>query len=362
MNAFPSGEAPARAGKLGHLLLFVLLGAALLALFAAELSLGTVRVPSAGVFSWLLGGSAGKETWDVILGELRLPRAAAAALGGAALAVGGLILQTLFRNPLAGPWALGITAGAQLGVAMVVVAGAVAGSTAMAAAFARAPFLAELSLSAGAVAGAVAMLVAIGLLARRTGAVTLLIVGLMAGFLAQGLVGVLLHFTTENQATVYSTWSDGSFGGVTRAKLAILAPAVLGGLALAFLLIKSLNALLLGERYAQSLGLDATRVRQVALLAVAALSGSVTAYCGPVLFLDLAVPHLCRFLLRSADHRVLVPATTLLGAVLALAADLVVHLPWRHHFLHLNTVHALIGAPVVLWVVLRERRSGELEL
>lgn len=359
-----SGEGDPRsgAGALRPAIVFALLAAALVALFAAELSLGTVRVPLGEIFSWLSGHSTGKESHDVILAELRLPRAAGAALGGAALALGGLILQTLFRNPLAGPWALGITAGAQLGVALVAVAGAIVGSSALATAFSRFAFLSELPLAAGAMAGAAAMLLAIALLARRTGAVTLLIVGLMAGFLAQGLVGVLLHFTTENQATVYSNWSDGSFGGVTPAKLAFLAPAVGLGLLLGFLLIKPLNALLLGERYAHSLGVQVEKARRAALLAVVCLGGTVTAYCGPVLFLDLAVPHLCRGLFRSADHRLLVPAVSLLGAVIALAADLVVHLPWRHHFLHLNAVNALIGAPVVLWVVLRQRRGGEVQL
>lgn len=340
---------------LGMVLLLLLV----LVLGLIELSWGTVAIPPGELLDLLLNGNTSKPTWDVIVLELRLPRAIAAALGGAALALGGLLLQTLFRNPLAGPWALGITAGAQLGVALVAATAALVGGSALATALTYFSFFSELSLAVGAGGGAAAMLLLIAALARRTSAVTLLVVGLMAGFLAQGLVGVLLHFTTENQAKVFSTWSDGSFGGVTAAKLAILAPLVLAGLVLAFLLIKSLNALLLGERYAMSLGLRVQRVRQLVLFTVVCLAGSVTAYCGPVLFLDLAVPHLCRGLFRSADHRVLVPGVALLGAALALAADLIVHLPWQHHFLHLNAVNALIGAPVVIWVVLRQRPSGE---
>ncbi|MEM6795913.1 MAG: iron chelate uptake ABC transporter family permease subunit, partial [Acidobacteriota bacterium] len=261
----------------------------------------------------------------------------------------------LFRNPLAGPWALGLTAGAQLGVALVAVAGAVAGSAGLAVALERLGVIADLSLAAGAFGGATAVLVGVVALSRRVNAVTLLIAGLMFGFLAQGLVGVLLHFTTESQIEVFENWSDGSFGGVTADKLTVLAPAVALGLLLIGLSIKPLNALLLGERYARSLGVRIERARNTALFAVVCLAGSVTAYCGPILFLDLAVPHLCRGLFRTTDHRILVPAVALVGSTVALAADLIVHLPWRQHFLHLNAVNALIGAPVVLWVLLRRR-------
>lgn len=358
MSTSPSAPSPGRPSRLRVALVFPVLAVLFVVLFAAELALGTVSIPLAEIVTILLGGESSQEIWRVIVLELRLPRAITACLAGTALALGGLTLQTLFRNPLAGPWALGITAGAQLGVAMVAVAGAVAGSIGLAVALSRLGVLADLSLAAGAFAGATAMLMAVVALSRRVNAVTLLIAGLMFGFLAQGLVAVLLHFTTENQVEVYENWNDGSFGGVTPDKLVVLAPAVALGLFLIGASIKPLNALLLGERYARSLGVRIRRTRNTALFAVVCLAGSVTAYCGPILFLDLAVPHLCRGLFRTTDHRILVPAVALVGSTVALAADLIVHLPWRQHFLHLNAVNALIGAPVVLWVLLRRRSAN----
>ncbi|HBL25842.1 MAG TPA: iron ABC transporter permease [Acidobacteria bacterium] len=338
--------------------LLLLLAVAVVALFLLSLSIGSVAIPLRDVLSLLGGGAAAKATWSTILFELRLPRALAAALSGAALAVAGLQMQTLFRNPLAGPWALGVTAGAQLGVALVVTAAAAVGSELLA----RLAWLGELSLTAGAFLGASLVLLAVTAAARQVSAVTLLIVGLMFGYLSQGLVSLVLHFTTETQSRIFSNWLDGSFGGVTPARLGVLVPALLAGLLGAVLLVKPLNALLLGERYARSLGAAVGGVRTAALLGTVVLAGTVTAYCGAIAFLDIAVPHLGRGLLRTSDHRRLVPGVALLGALLALGADLIVHLPWDRHFLHLNAVNALVGAPVVLWVILRQRRGRALEL
>lgn len=330
-------------------------------LFLLELAVGSVPIPLREVLAMLAGGEAARATWETILFDLRLPRALTAMLGGGALAVGGLLLQTLFRNPLAGPWALGITAGAQLGVAVFVAAGsALAAITA--AVLPAVPLPGSVSIAAAASAGAGAVLLLVLALARRVSAITLLIVGLMLGYASQGLVSVALHFTDETRNRVYGHWSDGSFGGVTWEQLAILAPAVLAGLALAFLLAKPLDAFLLGETYARSFGVDVPKVRRAVLAGSVVLAGITAAYCGVVVFLDLAVPHLCRGLFRTSSHRLLIPAAALMGALLALAADLFVHLPWERHFLHLNAVNALVGVPVVLWVILRRRSRGALEL
>jgi iron complex transport system permease protein len=196
--------------------------------------------------------------------------------------------------------------------------------------------------------------------ARRVNAVTLLILGIMLQFMAQGLVSILLHFANENMAKVYGSWNEANYNAVTWDRLSNLAPVLIGGLVAANLLAKPLNALLLGEGYAQSLGLNVRRTRFGILAGVIVTAGAITAYCGPVSFLDIIVPQICRGLLRTADHRWLMPATMLAGAVLGLSGDLLINLPWEEHFLHLNPVHALIGGPVVLWLIFGRRSHSDL--
>ena len=331
--------------------------ASTLLLFTLELSVGSVRVGLADVIGALTGplGDSGKHA---IVWDLRLPRALTAALAGAALGVCGLQLQTLFRNPLAGPWALGITAGAQVGVAFVVMSAAVVGSE-----FLRSfQSFGSLGSIAGAGLGVAAVMALMAAAAKRVSTVALLIFGLMLGFMAEGLVSVLLHFTNETQARVYASWSDGSYGGVTWAQLQILAPLTAVGLGLAVVLAKPLNALLMGEDYARTMGADVVRTRYAAIASVILLAGPVTAYCGPITFLGIITPHICRGCFRTSDHRMLTPAVVLAGAALGLVGDLVVHGPWERHFLHLNPVNALIGGPIVVAVILRQRRLGGLAL
>ncbi len=332
-------------------LAFAGLLAGVIGLFLLELMIGSVAIPLRDILTLLIGGEAGQAAWATILYELRLPRAITACVGGAAFGAAGLQLQTLFRNPLAGPWALGITAGAQLGVALVVVAGSVVGSAFLE----QVAFLSNLGLVAGAGLGAALVLAVIASVSRRVSTITLLIMGLMLGFLANGLVSVVLHFTNETQGKVFASWNDGSFAGVHWEHFPILLPMLLVGIVAALLLVKPLNALLLGERYAATLGLSVGRARMMALTSAVLLAAPVTAYCGPILFIGLIVPHLCRGLFNTSDHRILMPAVLLMGSVLALGADLFVHLPWERHFLHLNAVNALLGAPVVIWVILRNK-------
>ena len=331
--------------------------AAPLLLFTLELSVGSVRVGLSDVIG-VLTGPLGDSSKHAIIWDLRLPRALTAALAGAALGICGLLLQTLFRNPLAGPWALGITAGAQVGVAFVVMSAAVVGSE-----FLRAfQSFGSLGSVAGAGLGSSAVIVLMAAAAKRVSTVALLIFGLMLGFMGEGLVSVLLHFTNETQARVYASWSDGSYGGVTWTQLQILAPLTAVGLGLAVVLTKPLNALLMGEDYAQTMGADVVRTRYAALASVILLAGPVTAYCGPITFLGIITPHICRGFFRTSDHRTLTPAVILAGAALGLVGDLVVHGPWERHFLHLNPVNALIGGPIIVAVILRQRRLGGLAL
>ena len=340
-----------------YALVYAALAFALLIMLLLELAIGAVHVPPFEVLQILTGAGAVDDPLSRIVLQFRLPRLLTAAASGAALGCCGLMLQTLFRNPLADPYVLGIVHGGRLGVAVIVVIAGAAGDTF----FAKFGVLGGLSFTAAAALGCVAVLLLMMLVSRRVNTVTLLIVGLMLGYLAQGLISVVLHFTDEFQAGLFETWNDGSYAGVTQEQLWVLVPIVTIGLLLSLALVKPMNALQLGEHYARTLGVHVTRVRVLAFTAVALLAGTVTAYCGPVAFVGIIVAHVCRGLLRTSDHRLLIPATMLMGAVLALTADLITHLPWSKHFLHLNAVNGLIGAPIVLWVLLRARAARALE-
>lgn len=338
-----------------------LFGALVLApmiLFVMVLTIGSVSIPASEALRYALGFELQSQTAATILGELRLPRAITSLACGAALGAAGLQLQTLFRNPLAGPWALGLTGGAQLGVAVVIATGTIVGSESLA----RLSFLNELGIITGAVLGAGIVTAAIAGISRRVSTTTLLIVGLMLGYLSEGLVSIVLHFTTEVQGRVFASWNDGSFAGVQWQDFPVLLPCIGVGLTLALVLVKPLNTLLLGESYAVSLGLPVARSRLAILMGAVILAAPVTAYCGPVLFVGIIAPHMARGLLNNSDHRLLMPATMLLGATLCLTADLIVHLPWERHVLHLNAVNAAVGAPFVIWILIRNRNVRAMDI
>jgi iron complex transport system permease protein len=337
---------------------YVLLVAAMLAAFLLELTIGAVRIPVGDVLSILAGGESESVTWSRIVLSFRVPRALNALVSGAALGVCGLVLQTLFRNPLADPFVLGIMHGARLGVAVLVVLTGVAG-TAFAARFGE---LGTWALSAAAAAGAIGVLLLMLSVSRRVTTVTLLIVGLLIGYVCIGLISALLHFVDEVQARAFTQWEGGSFDGITQQQLVMLLPLVAGGIALAHALVKPLNALLLGEAYASTMGISVARARLLTFGCVGLLAGPVTAFCGAIPFLGLVAAHVARGLLQTSDHRLLMPAAALMGAVLALTTDLVTHLPWAKHFLHLDAVIGMIGAPVALWVILRRRQMRALEV
>jgi iron complex transport system permease protein len=337
--------------------------AALLALlaflFCLALAMGSVSIPLGEVVAGLLGRPVSDPVWDSIVWQIRLPRCLTAVLAGSALALSGLQMQTLFRNPLAGPYSMGIAAGAALGVALAVLAGA--GTDAL---LPGLPSLRGLGSQIGAagcaVAGAAGVMLMVLALSRRIRSnTTLLILGLMFGQLAGALVSVLQAFSSSEQIRAFTFWTFGSYAGVTWSQLPVLSAAVLTGIAVAAFSAKPLNALLLGWTYARSMGVPIQMLRFMMLAGTSVLTGSVTAFCGPVAFLGLAVPHLCRGLLRTADHRALIPACILMGASLSLAADLVSRLPGNDKALPLNAVTALVGAPVVIWVLLRRRAPRE---
>ncbi|RUQ37033.1 MAG: iron ABC transporter permease [Candidatus Competibacteraceae bacterium] len=350
-EAFPQiGEGRKRMGGEGwRLACLTGLALALVGAFLLSLALGSVRIPLTEVIAVLSGGEATKPSWSYIILAFRLPKALTAILAGAALAVSGLQMQTLFRNPLADPSILGINAGASLGVALVVLAtGAATGF------LSNVGLLGDLSLIASAIAGA-SLVTGLVIVAARwlRHAMTLLILGLMLSYATSAVVSILIYFSVPEQIQAYIAWTFGSFGGVTGRQLTILAPVIGAGLLLAGLLAKPLNALLLGEAYARSMGVHVQRVRFWLITGTSVLAGTVTAFCGPIAFLGVAIPHLCRALLCTSDHRLLVPATLLMGGLVALLADLIASVPGSRVLLPLNAVTALLGAPIVVWIVLR---------
>ncbi|MDE2663780.1 MAG: iron ABC transporter permease [Gemmatimonadota bacterium] len=332
-------------------MLWLLLGAALLILVGLELTLGAVWIPPGEVLG-LLAGTESDAVLGRILLEFRVPRMLTAIVAGASLGVCGMLLQTTFRNPLADAWFLGLVHSARLGVAVLVVTSAAAGQTVLA----SLGVLSNLSLVVAAATGALVMTLILMALAPRVGPVTLLLSGLMLGQTAEGLISVVLHFTTEAQARAFASWNDGTFTTVSWSQWSIMGALTLVGLVAALGRTKSLNSLMLGDDYARTLGLRVKRARIQALAAAALLAGVVTAFCGPIAFLGLLAPHLARALFGTADHRALVPAAAVTGAALAALADLITHLPWSRHVLHMNAVMGLIGAPVVLVLLLR--RAG----
>lgn len=328
--------------------LLVLLGVCLIA-FLARLALGSVNIPLREVIVILSGGEASRSTWESIVLRLRLPGAVTAALAGAALSVSGLQMQTFFRNPLAGPFVIGISSGASLGVALVVLGGSTLLTTN--------GFQGDLGITLAACVGATAVMVLVLGVARRVrSSMTLLVLGVMFGYATGALVSLLMYFSRPDEISAYISWTFGSFSGVPWGAIKIYAPVILAALALALALSKPLNALLLGEAYARSMGLNVQRARIWIIASAAFLAGTVTAFCGPISFIGLAVPHLCRSLLNTSDHRLLLPATVLLGAIVALTADLIAQVPTMQNVtLPLNAVTAVFGAPVVIWVILRRR-------
>lgn len=321
-------------------------------MFLLALAVGSVSIPLADIVTVLLGGEASKASWTTIVLKFRLPKALTATLVGAALGASGLMMQTFFRNPLAGPFVLGISSGASLGVALVVLSAGTVGGTLLA----GIGLFGDISLAVAAMLGAGLVMILVLLMARRIqSSMTLLVLGVMIGFLTNALVSLLMFFSIPEQIQAYINWTFGSFSDVTWSELRILAPAVLVGLLLVLWLIKPLNALLLGEAYARSLGLNVRRTRIWIVAATAMLAGVVTAFAGPIGFLGIAVPHLCRSLFGTSDHKALVPATIVVGAIVALVAAIIAEVPGSNLVLPLNAIMAVIGAPVVIGVILRRR-------
>lgn len=332
----------------------LLLVAAIFILFFLNLLLGSVEIPVKSVWNIITGGSGESEIWQNIVLKSRVPQSLTALVAGAGLAVSGLQMQTVFRNPLAGPSVLGISSGASLGVAFVVLLSGSIGGVALS----SLGFFGELALTVAAIAGALSVMALIVFVSQKVkGNVTLLIIGVMIGYVANAVIGVLKFFSVEEDIRAYVIWGLGSFARVSGNQVVVFVCIMAVLLPLSFLLIKTLNLLLLGDAYARNLGLNIKRARLFVITCSGVLVAIVTAYCGPITFLGLAVPHLCRGIFRSSDHRVLMPASLLAGAALALLCNLIARMPGFEGALPVNSVTAIVGAPVVIYVLFKKRHN-----
>lgn len=333
---------PRRPIDLSSATLFAVGAVVLVLLFCLDLSVGSVGIPLSDVWNALVGGDCQPATRRIIL-DIRLMKALVAALVGAALTVSGLEMQTLFRNPLAGPYVLGISSGASLGVAVLILGMPAWGLTAA---------LSPLGIAGAAWVGAALVLVVIALVAQRIRDImVILILGMMFSSGVGAVVQILQYISDEESLKSFVIWTMGSLGDVTRSQLWILLPSVAVGLLLAVAAIKPLNMLLFGEDYAVTMGLDIRRSRFLLFASTTLLAGTATAFCGPIGFIGLAMPHVTRLIFRNSDHRVLVPATMIVGAAVMLVCDILSKL----FVLPVNAVTALFGIPVVIWVVLRSK-------
>nr|WP_314835395.1 iron ABC transporter permease [uncultured Flavobacterium sp.] len=323
----------------------------MVALFLINISLGSVSIPVKEVFNSLTGGVSSKETWEYIIINYRLPKAIAAILTGMGLAISGLLMQTLFRNPLAGPYVLGLSSGASLGVAMVILGAAFLPS------FLSTFLLSSYGIVIASSLGSFLVLLAVLVVSQQLrDTMAILIVGLMFGSLTSAIVGTLTYFSTAEQLQKFTFWSMGNLGNLSWTSISILSVCVSIGLLLSMFSIKPLNALLLGENYAKSLGLNYNKARLIIIFATSILAGSITAFAGPIAFVGLAVPHIAKLVFQTSNHTTLFWSTLLFGASIMLICDSISQLPGSDITLPINAVTSIFGAPIVIWLLIRKRK------
>lgn len=327
---------------------FALLAALLLLCFGINISFGSVEIPLSATLNELFGLQNADDSFGYIIWNYRIPKAFTAILVGSGLSLSGLLMQTLFRNPLAGPFVLGISSGASLGAALLIMGGGL-----FAASYA---VVNDLSLSIASSLGSILVLLIVVAIARKVkDTMALLIIGLMFASITAAVVTVLSYFAKAEELQQYIFWTFGTVGNLDLNQVLILGAVVGTGLLLSIVAIKSLNALLLGENYARSLGVRIGRSRYLIIIATGLLAGSVTAFAGPIAFIGLAVPHLTRQLFNSTDHKLLVPGVMLYGGILLLICDTIAQLPSSSYVLPINAITSIVGAPVVIWLLLRKR-------
>lgn len=319
--------------------------------FLINLSSGSVNIPLADTFNSLFGNKVDNDSWNYIIWDYRIPKAITAILVGASLSLSGLLMQTLFRNPLAGPFVLGISSGASLGAALFIMGSSLFGGLAAYSA------INDISLAIAASIGSfLVLMVVVTLASKIKDTMALLIIGLMFGSITAALVTVLSYFTEAEKLQQYIYWSYGSLGNLSWSQILILSLIIGIGLLMSILAIKSLNALLLGENYARSMGVPIKASRYLIIIATGLLAGSVTALAGPIAFIGLAVPHLTRQIFDTTDHKILIPAVMIYGGILLLICDTFAQLPTSAYVLPINAITSMIGAPVVIWLLVRRKK------
>lgn len=330
---------------------FILLSILLIGVFLANISLGQSSIPFSEITSSLFGKGASKATWEFIILEYRLPKAITAIIAGGGLSIAGLIMQTMFRNPLADPFVLGLSSGASLGVAILLLGASAFGGVL------GVLLSSEWSLVLAAAAGTLLVLLAVMAVSVRVkDTMTLLIIGIMFGSFTSAIVGVLSYLSTAEQLQRYIFWSFGSLGDISWQGIRILSLCFSVGIILSVLSCKALNALLLGQQYAQSMGLHLKRTNILLVLATSILAGSITAFAGPIAFVGLAVPHLTRQIFDTSNHFILMPAVLLYGATLLLICDIIAQMPFAETILPINAITSFIGAPIVIWLLVRRKQ------
>jgi len=338
-------------GSRAYRLSFLLMGLALLCSWLLNISSGSVSIPFADMLSTLFGETPEIASWEYIIWDYRVPKAFTSILVGAGLSLSGLLMQTLFRNPLAGPFVLGISSGASLGAALLLM------GISLLTGYTSFSFLGDVSLAIAASIGSFLVLLIVMIVAQRVkDTMALLIIGLMFGSITSAIVSVLAYFSSAENLQRFIFWSFGSVGNLSINQLLLLGSIVFVGVLLSIISIKSLNAFLLGENYAQSLGVSLKKSRLTIIIATGLLAGGITAFAGPIAFVGLAVPHLTRQIFDTMEHKVLIPAVMLYGAILMLLCDTLAQLPNSASVLPINAVTSLVGAPVVIWLLVRKRK------
>ena len=330
---------------------FILLSVLLIILFVVNISLGSVSIPLHEIFNFLTGNSTSKESWNIILFNFRIPKAITAILVGSGLSISGLLMQTLFRNPLAGPFVLGISSGASLGVAFLILGSSLFGG------FFLANAVSNWSFPIAASVGAFLVLSAVIIAANRVrNTMSILIIGLMFGSLTSAVISVLAYFSEATQIQQFLFWSFGSLGNLSWNEILVFIVIYSIGMLATIAVIKPLNSFLLGENYAKSLGINVKKNRNIILLITSVLTGVITAFAGPIAFIGLAVPHIARMVFSTSNHKTLIPAVVILGAIIMLICDAIAQLPTSEFTLPINAITSLFGAPIVIWLLIRKKK------
>lgn len=322
----------------------------LIAIWFLNISLGSVSIPFKDIISSIFEGAASKDSWRTIIINYRIPKAITAVMVGAGLSVSGLLMQTLFRNPLAGPFVLGISSGASLGVALLILGSSLFGGIAY---ISTSNFGMAIAASLGSFLVLSAVLIAANKI-RNT--MSILIIGLMFGSLTSAIISVLAYFSSAEQLQQFIFWGFGSLGNLSWSELSVFGSLFFVGIVLVLLIIKPLNSMLLGENYAKSMGVNLKRTRNIILIITSILTGVITAFSGPIAFVGLAVPHLTKLIFNTSDHKILIPAVLICGAILMLIADMIAQLPLSEYTLPINAITSLFGAPIVIWLLVRKRK------